>query len=65
MEKMELMNRYYVMTKIMGKTTILDHFKLLILELFMLLTSPQKRYSFKAWFGKILALKDILRETHK
>jgi hypothetical protein len=63
MEKMELMNRYYVMTNIMGRTRILDHWKLLILELFMLLSSPQKRFSYKAWFGKILALKDILRKT--
>lgn len=65
MEKMELMNRFYVMTNIMGRRRILDYWKLLILELFMLLSSPKKRFSYKAWSGKFLALKDILRENFK
>jgi hypothetical protein len=37
LEKMELINRHYVMTKILDRTSIKDYLKLILLEVFNLL----------------------------
>jgi glycosyltransferase involved in cell wall biosynthesis len=38
LEKMELVNRYYVMTVILGRTSVKDHLKLVVLEFFNLMS---------------------------
>ncbi len=62
--KMELVNRHYVMTRILGRSQPEDYFKLVILELFKITASL---ISASGWLslpalilGKIRAIKEIL-----
>lgn len=61
--KMELVNRHYVMTQILGRKQLLDYFKLFILQLFGIISALQSRKSFLAlpaiFIGKLEGIMEI------
>jgi glycosyltransferase involved in cell wall biosynthesis len=66
--EMELVNRHYVMTQILGKRTLKDYFKLAIWQLFSIAASL---ISVKGWLqlptvlrGKLMAIAQIISFTH-
>ena len=62
---MEVVNRHYIMTRIMGRTSVLDHLKLLVLQAFglaSLLSRPRAWSDFPGIAGgKLTGLIDVLR----
>lgn len=61
--KMELVNRYYVMTKLLGRTGFKNNFKFFIFQLFGILSSSDK-YKTKVWLGKLDAIITIAKGIH-
>nr|MCU0322498.1 glycosyltransferase [Chitinophagaceae bacterium] len=60
--EMELLNRYYIMTKILCRTGIKNYVKLFFFQLFGILTSSNK-FSLKVWLGKFKAIKTIISKS--
>jgi len=62
---MELVNRHYVMTQVLGSTKTIDYVKLLLWEVFgltsSLRTSKGWAQLFPTLFGKLRAVKEIIR----
>lgn len=50
--RMELVNRYYVMTRILDRTGFRNNIKLFFFQLFGIVTSSN-RYKIKVWLGKL------------
>lgn len=61
--KMELVNRYYVMSKILGRTGFKNYIKLLLFQLFGIMTSANK-FKIKVWLGKLAAVLTIAKGIH-
>lgn len=66
--KMDLVNRYYVMTQILERSTFADHVKLLIQQLFSLTTSLQFRQGWidlpRVLLAKINGIIEIVKTHH-
>ncbi|OUL29871.1 glycosyltransferase [Nostoc sp. T09] len=67
--KMELINRHYVMTCILGRRTPIDYFKLLVIEIFGITASM---ISVQGWvklpallFGKLAAISELILASYK
>jgi glycosyltransferase involved in cell wall biosynthesis len=61
--KMELVNRYYIMSKILGRTGFKNYIKLLLFQLFGIMTSANK-FKLKVWLGKLGAVLTIAKGIH-
>jgi glycosyltransferase involved in cell wall biosynthesis len=61
--KMELVNRYYVMNRILGRTGFKNNMKLLVFQLFGIMTSANK-FKIKVWLGKLDAVFTIAKGLH-
>ena len=58
MARMELVNRHYIMTSLLNRTGLVNHAKLVVFQLFGILTSSQ-RFSSAVWLGKLDGIKAI------
>lgn len=67
--KMELVNRHYIMTKILQRTKISDYFKLFVFETFGITIVLNTKTGWKNFFpsmaGKFLAIASILTHSQK
>jgi hypothetical protein len=65
MAKMELINRHFIMSRILGRTTVVDYAKLALLEAFGVVTSLTSARGWRALpsvlLGKAGAVRSIVR----
>ena len=64
---MELVNRHYVMTEVLGRRRIADYFRLFVWEAFQLAVCAARRDSrarvVSMWQGKLRAVRQLRRRT--
>jgi glycosyltransferase involved in cell wall biosynthesis len=60
LSEMEIINRYYVMSKVLERVGLINNVKFFIFQLFGIVSSPH-RWNLKVWFGKIRGIYMLLR----